>query len=295
MRALVSLAALVLFLGTHAAVAADGNRLAYLDESDPFYVSREFPKLVTPQWVGEEGVEAVIVLSIDDMRGHERWEEFLRPVIERLKKIDGRAPVSIMTCQIDPREPHLQKWLAEGLSLETHTLDHPCPLLQNGDLEAARQTYDRCIDQMDTIPGSRAVAFRMPCCDSQNTPSPRFYAEIFNRTTPVGNFLEIDSSVFNIITANDPQVPRHLVVDNEGREIFRRYLPFKSYVVTVEDYPYPYVIGKQCWEFPCVVPSDWSAQHVQQPDNPRTIEDLKRALDATVIKQGVFHAGVSSA
>ena len=48
--------------------AADGNRLAYLDESDPFYVSRSFPKLVTPQWVGEDGVEAVIVLAIDDMR-----------------------------------------------------------------------------------------------------------------------------------------------------------------------------------------------------------------------------------
>ena len=26
--------------------AADGNRLVYLDESDPFYVSRSFPKLV---------------------------------------------------------------------------------------------------------------------------------------------------------------------------------------------------------------------------------------------------------
>ena len=48
--------------------AADGNRLAYLDESDPFYVSRSFPKLVTPQWVGEEGVEAVVILAIDDMR-----------------------------------------------------------------------------------------------------------------------------------------------------------------------------------------------------------------------------------
>ena len=25
------------------------------------------------------------------------------------------------------------------------------------------------------------------------------------------------------------------------------------------------MIGKLCWEFPIVVPSDWSAQHVQQP------------------------------
>jgi hypothetical protein len=38
-----------------------------------------------------------MILSIDDMRGHEKWETFLRPIIERLKQIDGRAPLSIMT------------------------------------------------------------------------------------------------------------------------------------------------------------------------------------------------------
>jgi hypothetical protein len=68
-----------------AAFAADGNRLAYLDENDPYYPSRSFPKLITPQWVGEEGVEAVVVLAIDDMRGSERWEAYLRPILERLK------------------------------------------------------------------------------------------------------------------------------------------------------------------------------------------------------------------
>src|ERR1043166_1264863 len=36
----------------------NGNRLAYLDESDPFYPGLQFPKLTTPQWIGEEGVEA---------------------------------------------------------------------------------------------------------------------------------------------------------------------------------------------------------------------------------------------
>src|ERR1700752_970482 len=108
-------------------LADDGNRLVYLDECNPYYPSRTFPKLITPQWVGEEGVEAVVVLAIDDMRGHEKWETFLRPILERLKQIDGRAPVSIMTCTIDPQDAHLQKWLQEGLSLEVHTIDHPCP------------------------------------------------------------------------------------------------------------------------------------------------------------------------
>src|SRR3954454_15789048 len=87
--------------------AADGNRLTYLDSADPYYVSRTFPRLTTPMWVGEPGVDAVIVLAIDDMRGHEKWEASLRPALERLKQIDGRAPVSIMTCKIEPTDPPL--------------------------------------------------------------------------------------------------------------------------------------------------------------------------------------------
>ena len=58
---------------------------------------------------------------------------------------------------------------------------------------------------------------------------------------------------------------------------------------TIENYPYPYVIGSLCWEFPCVVPSDWEAQHLQKPNNPKTLEDLKAALDPVVLKQGVFN------
>src|SRR5438270_12497930 len=111
---------------------SDANQLTYLDDSDPYYVSRTFPKLTTPQWVGEEGVEAVVILAIDDMRGHERWETFLRPILRRLQQIDGRAPVSIMTCTIDPKHPHLQTWLKEGVSLEVHTIDHPCPFFKDG-------------------------------------------------------------------------------------------------------------------------------------------------------------------
>src|SRR5579859_3632430 len=80
--------------------ASDGNRLTYLDDLDPYYVSRNFPKLITPQWVGEDGVDAVVILAIDDMTESSRYEKFLRPILDRLKKIDGRAPVSIMTRSI---------------------------------------------------------------------------------------------------------------------------------------------------------------------------------------------------
>jgi len=53
------------------------------------------------QWVGEDGVEAVVILAIDDMKETDKYEKFLRPILERLKQIDDRAPVSIMTCKID--------------------------------------------------------------------------------------------------------------------------------------------------------------------------------------------------
>jgi putative membrane-bound dehydrogenase-like protein len=287
-RSLISLPSLLL---AAAAIvqAADGNRLTYLDDSDMYYVGRKFPKLVTPQWVGEEGVEAVVILGIDDMRDPKKYEAYLRPILNRLKKIDGRAPVSIMSCSVDPKDPQLQEWLKEGLSIETHTIDHPCPLLKDGDFAKAKSTYDRCVDLMSTIPNSKPVAFRVPCCDSLNTPSPRFYAEIFNKTTEKGNFLTIDTSVFNVFTSNDPELPRELVIDVDGQDKFRKYTPYdRSFVNTIEDYPYPYVIGKLCWEFPCVAPSDWSAQHYHKPANPITVRDWKAALDCTVIKQGVF-------
>lgn len=267
----------------------DGNRLTYLDSSDPYYPQLGLARLTTPQWVGEPGVEAVVVLAIDDMRGHEPWEAYLRPLLERLKQIDGRAPLSIMTCQVDPAHPHLQTWLREGLSLEIHTIDHPCPLLANSDLAQAKSTYDRCVDLLASVPGNRPVAFRMPCCDSLNTASPRFFAEIFNRRTPGGRFLEIDSSVFVLLTADDPALPRELVWNPDGSERFRRYVPFAAYANTIENYPYPYPIGRLCWEFPCLAPSDWSAQHVQRPANPRTVTDWQAALDAIVTKQGVMN------
>ncbi|MEZ6062568.1 MAG: neutral/alkaline non-lysosomal ceramidase N-terminal domain-containing protein [Planctomycetaceae bacterium] len=277
--------------------AGDGNRLAYLDECNPWYPDKDFPKLITPQWVGEDGVEAVVVLAIDDMRDTAKYEQYLRPILNRLKQIDGRAPVSIMTCEVKPDDPQLQSWLEEGLSIEVHTIDHPCPLLQ-GSLEKAQSTYDRCIDLLSQIPGNKPVAFRTPCCDSLNTVSPRFYSEIFSGTTPEGNYLQIDSSVMNFFTSDDESIPRDLVLDEDGNERFWKYkvknlkrgeIVHNNFVNYITNYPYPYVINNTCWQFPCVAPSDWSAQHLHGVNNPQTVEDWKAALDITVHKQGVFN------
>src|SRR5262245_36848064 len=182
MRRLLCLAIALALSSSAAAQTKDGNRLAYLDELNPYYPSHTFPKLITPQWVGEKDVEAVVILAIDDMREPKKYEAYLRPILDRLKKIDGRAPVSIMTCAIKPDDPQLQSWLKEGLTIECHTVEHPCPFFKHG-FKRAKETYDACIDMMHEIPGNKPVAFRMPCCDSLNTPSPRFYAEIFNKVT----------------------------------------------------------------------------------------------------------------
>ncbi|MCA9085889.1 MAG: hypothetical protein KDA81_17640, partial [Planctomycetaceae bacterium] len=97
---------------------ADVSSLTHLDASNPWYPDKNFPKLTTPQWVGDDGVECVVVLAIDDMRDTAKYEQYLRPILNRLKQIDGRAPVSIMTCSVKPDDPQLQSWLEEGLSIE---------------------------------------------------------------------------------------------------------------------------------------------------------------------------------
>jgi putative membrane-bound dehydrogenase-like protein len=262
---------------------------AYLEEDNPLYPGLHFPKLITPQWIGEEGVEAAIILAIDDLGPPEKYETYLRPILDRLKQIDGRAPVSIMANKVDPGEPLLQKWLSEGVTIETHTTKHACPMMHSGDLAAVKEDYDRCVDLMASIPNNRPVAFRVPCCDSMNATNPRFFTEIFSSTTENGNFMRASSSVFQMFTSDDPDLPRELVQEEDGSERFEKYLPTdRVFSNVIENYPYPYILSNTCWEFPAVIPSDWEAQHYQRPNNPFTVEDWKAALDATVIKQGVF-------
>ncbi len=268
-----------------------GNRLAYLDDPcDPYYVGLEAPKFVTPQWVGDDEVELVVVLSIDDLRDSAVFEKYLGPVFERLQKIDGRTPISMMTNRFDPNDPRLAAWFKTGVNLGAHTKDHPCPCLQGRRFDKAKATYDTCVDELKTLlPEARTVGFRMPCCDSMNSVSPRFFAEIFGKTTPRGNFLEVDSSVFVVLTPNDPALPRALVMDPDQRPRLGKYSPAnKKWVNYVEDYPYPYIIGRLCWEIPATVPGDWQGINLHKPCNPQTVRDMQAAIDATAVKQGVY-------
>jgi len=274
----------LLVLAASTALAVDANRLTYLDDASPFWPTPQTPALTTPQWIGETGVEAAVILAIDDMRDPAKYEAFLRPILERLKKIDGRAPLSIMANTIPTNDPQLPVWLKEGVSLEVHTLTHPCPCLGKVSFAEAARTYHGGVDLLAAVPGSAPVAFRMPCCDSINSVSPRFFAEIFNRSSEQGRTLAIDSSVFT----------------KPPGERFAKYFPttlrppmkltFERYSGYIEDYPYPYVIGGRGWEFPCSVPSDWEAFNLLGPKSPTMLEDWKAALDYTVQKRGVFTA-----
>src|SRR5690606_20990099 len=152
----------------------------------------------TPMWVGEEGVEAVVILSIDDMSDPAKYEAYLRPILDRLKEIDGRAPATIFANNPDPTDPVLQNLLQAGCSIDVHTIAHPCPLMNESGFDWASDTVHDCTALLNQIPNNKPVAFRMPCCDSRNTPTPRFYDGIFDGVAKDGNFLSIDSSIFNI-------------------------------------------------------------------------------------------------
>jgi len=288
-----------------------GSRFAYLDERDPYYPGLAMAKLTTPMWVGEEGVEAVVQLSIDDMgRDHpafrlttyakspEFYHQFLQPAIERLRRIDARAPVSIYTLQAEGDDPWFQRLLKEGASIEAHSFTHAVPFLRRDPSTMSQESLEWCIrDFADCVAGLTAalgtspVAWRMPGCDARNTTSPRFYSEVFPRKTAAGGFLAMDSSIFTVFTSADTSLPRDLVLDAEGRERFHRFItgiPFtKVYVNSVINYPYPYVINGLLWELPAAMPGDAHGVHAYGMGSPRVLDDWKRALDVAVLKQGV--------
>jgi putative membrane-bound dehydrogenase-like protein len=276
--------AVLLTVASSAFGAGEANRLTYLDDTSPFWPRAQTAKFTTPQWVGEPGVDAVVILAIDDMREAAKYEAFIRPILDRLKLIDGRAPMSVMTNTVATDDPQFAVWLKEGVTIESHTLTHPCPCLGKATFDEASRVYHESVDLLSRIPGNKPVAFRMPCCDSMNSASPRFFSEIFNRTSVEGHWLSADSSVFILPPG----------------ERFAKYFPaelrppmkrkFDDYAGFIEDYPYPYVIGKLCWEFPCMVPSDWEAFNIIGPKSATMLDDWKAALDYTVKAQGVFTA-----
>ena len=296
--------------------AVSGNRLTYLDEGDPYYPHAEFPKLTTPMWVGEPGVDAVILLSIDDMGrpsastrydvSPDGFSKFLAPLIERLQEIDGRAPIAVMTCQTQPANPTVKRMLELGMSLDCHSYTHRFPFLRFDDkslaggdtLQECRSDFLACLENLFDVPGNRPVAYRMPGCDAQNTNSPRFYSEIFPLCTTEGRFLTCDTSVMTWFPSDDHSLPRDLRFDRQGRERFAKYVQripqTKHFTNHIRGYPYPYVINNLIWELPVTIPCDSHGVHQNRAKSDDTVLDWNRAIDICVRKQGLcnllFHS-----
>ena len=251
-----------------------GSRLTYLDQRDPYYPHPSFPRLTTPMWVGEDGVDAVILLSIDDMgrvagnpyvKPPEEFERYLAPIVERLQEIDGRGPVTIFTCNALPEDPSLQRMLDRGLSLECHSYQHRFPFFRTNKgrtaeeaLRFAQGDFALCVESLFRVRGNRPVAWRLPGCDAQNSNSPRFYAEVFPLRTSDGDFLSCDSSITTWFPLDKPGIAAVLRRDADGRRRFEKYphqIPqTKHFVNQVVDYPFPYVINHRIWELPVTIP-----------------------------------------
>ncbi|MBM83071.1 MAG: hypothetical protein CMJ78_21125 [Planctomycetaceae bacterium] len=294
---------------THVIAEQPGSRLTYLDENDPYYPHPSFPRLTTPMWVGEDGVDAVILLSIDDMgrvagnsfaKPPVEFERYLAPIVERLQKIDGRSPVTIFTCNAQPDDPCLRRMLDRGLSLECHSYQHRFPFFRTNKghtadeaLRFAQEDFVLCMESLFRVPGNRPVAWRLPGCDAQNSNSPRFYAEVFPLLTSGGNFLSCDSSITTWFPLDKPSDAAELRRDADGRRRFEKYphgIPqTKRFVNQIVDYPFPYVINHRIWEIPVTIPCDSHGVHQHGKQSDKTVDDWKRAVDVCVQKQGLMN------
>ncbi|MSU36134.1 MAG: VCBS repeat-containing protein [Pedosphaera sp.] len=268
---------------------SEANRLTYLDIDDPYYVGTRFPKLVTPQWVGEEGVDAVVLLGIDDLANDSAaFEAYLRPIATRLQKIDGKAPITLFCNQTATNDPQLKVWLSQGFGLEAHSIVHLCPILQNGSFDVASNNFHGSVDMVFGIPGNRPSTFRIPCCDGQSSASPRVFAELLRKKSALGHFLEADSSIVNFPTSADREISDELTLDDDGVPRFQKYRVSPSHATTTENYPFPFALGNRCWEFPISPPSDFQGWYQYGNASPVTATDWQAGLAISVRKQGLF-------
>jgi hypothetical protein len=89
-----------------------------------------------------------------------------------------------------------------------------------------------------------------------------------------------------VLTAQDPDLPRSLVIDSDAQPKFKKYVGGDFHIY---DYPYPYVVGRLSWQFPVILPHDPSGHRVNRHYyDVLTLRDLKAALEAVLIKQGTF-------
>ena len=289
-----ALLSLLLLPGPLSADSAGGSRFDYLEESGPFYPNGDFPRLITPQWIGEPGVDAVIHLTVDGISQVKSLPDhaltpaacldFLEPAIRYLTAIDGRAPITLYALRVHPRDPTLKRLADAGIATESHTFTHPVPLLQTdksgplgiGTLMKARGDFMGSLANLAAVPRINPSAFRAPAFDSRNVVSPRLFTDLLSARLPSGRYLSLDSSVTTWLTSADSDLGNRSV----------RYLAnipgCSRYVNVIRDYPYPYVVDGIFWELPVVVPTP-----AQVGDPTALLQGWHDALAEVVKRKGL--------
>src|SRR5436190_2069505 len=123
--------------------------------------------------------------------------------------------------------------------------------------------------------------------DGINSASPRLYSEILMGTTTNGHFLACGSSVGVLFTEEDRELPKDLLVDGDGKARFAKHVR-NGWINYIKNYPYPYVVGNRFWELTFSIPDDYEASVVAGDKSPKTIADMEAAIDATVLKKGIW-------
>ncbi|MGI9456606.1 MAG: PVC-type heme-binding CxxCH protein, partial [Aeoliella sp.] len=271
---------------TAEAPAGVANRLNYLDDfCEPFYPQRELAKLTTPQWIGQSGVEAVVILTIEGSANDAALRAALAPIVDRLKTIDEGVPLTIFTESPPKVRTEWEAWCEAGLTFEPTLLHHDGPLLSEQGIDDARDLYKRCVEKFFQDARHLPTVFRPPGSARFNATSPRLHAECLSRSTARDNFIPISSSVGHLFTPDDSALPAHLVKDERGVARFEKHIS-PGYVTSIRDYPYPYVVGRLQWELPLMLPRGRCKQALQSSPH-QTSQDMKAAIDLTVIKKGV--------
>ena len=183
-------------------------------------------------------------------------------------------------------EPHLQSWLAEGVSLECHTYDSSLSAFAGkrfrgpGDVRSLRRPDGE-------HSGQSAVAFRMPCCDSPTRPARGFSPNLQSHDVPGQLSVDRSLGVQPFHGRRSAVAPRHGARRPRPRDISpllagRPDVRESHRGLSVSVRHRPAVLGV----------SRRGAQRLDRAEaDNRTAHRRSRlaeGVDATVVKQGIF-------
>lgn len=238
--------------------------------------------LPTPAWIGEQGVDAAVIVSVDDLRGAklQKYNDFLSPILQELRSNNywseqANPSITIFACDLFGLTASRITNLTRTYDLQVHTISHNCPLFDEARedkitaTKSANDEIKRSIAHLQDS-GVEVAAFRAPCCDSQNEAMPNAFANML-----IESNLTVDSSVC-VVLGRDAH--------NDSKQ--QSYLPsgFDNFIT---NYPYPYVADNKIWEFPFVSPSDFQF-NLSGASKNKIVPEWCASLDSIVRARGTM-------